>query len=136
MALKSKVYEICSTCGKRAADQLADGAVRILGHKCTGGRGVLPNPPRTFRPGDVIFVPEEAKLIDRIRIIDSVRKEAESKYYNVDSEIIDAAIELADMLECSKEEIKKWKSESLTWKREAMSWRNGISQLWEQHKTT
>lgn len=64
MASKTTIHEICTKCGKLAAWQDSDGTVHVNAHKCS-------DPPisahtflRSFRPGEVIFVPMSEPLTD------------------------------------------------------------------------
>jgi hypothetical protein len=58
MSVKRTVHERCPLCGAPNARRNADGSVALLGHACPKHPpGRPPNYPRTFREGDVIYVP-------------------------------------------------------------------------------
>jgi len=60
MAVKLTIHEICPKCGELAAWQESDGTVHVNRHDCPGS----PYDPRSFRPGEVTFVPRHESLTD------------------------------------------------------------------------
>ncbi len=63
MAIKITIHEICTKCGKVAAKQDSDGTVHFS-HVCEKGAPGPPDYPRSFRPGQVIFVPASEPITD------------------------------------------------------------------------
>lgn len=64
MAGKITIHEICRTCGKIAALQETDGTVYVNAHSCPNAPPGPPDYPRSFYPGQVIFVPISSLLTD------------------------------------------------------------------------
>lgn len=58
MAIKKTVFERCRDCGEKQARQDEDGTVHFS-HSCKQGAPGPPDYPRTFRPGEVIFMSEK-----------------------------------------------------------------------------
>lgn len=80
MALKNTVHEICQQCGKMDAWQESGGTVHIFGHYCPEAP---PGPfeyPRSFRPGEVIFVSRHEQLVDTIKTLQNKNKRLSSDF--------------------------------------------------------
>jgi len=74
MTVKLEIHEICPKCGKVAARQDIGGTVYVIGHDCVVKIPGTFEYPRSFRYGEVIFVP----MIDTIKTLQDKNKRLSS----------------------------------------------------------